>query len=108
MTNVFSDFAFKSTAQVKPYLGHDDFTGAVSYGDEVEIACTWIAVAEQARDNNGAEFVGRHTVYTADPRATYLSLIKLGDHSDWEEIRSVTSYDMAMFGTVVEYKLVTA
>ncbi len=81
--------------------------GGATYGEEYEIACNWIAEASQARDNSGAEFVGRHTIYTEDARPKYLDMIQLGGAGEWEEIRSRTSWDMAMFNDTMDFKLVT-
>lgn len=99
-------WSYQNTAKVKPFLGMSEWGGA-SYGAEYEIACTWIAESAQVRDNNGAEFVGRHTIYTEDPRPGYLDMIQLGGEGAWEEIRSKTGYDMAMFGDTMDFKLVT-
>jgi hypothetical protein len=82
--------------------------GDATYGPEYEIACTWVAEASQSRDNSGAEFVGRHTIYTEDPRPGYLDMIQLAASGEWEQIRSKTSYDMSMFKDSTDFKLVTA
>ena len=101
-----SRWSYRNTAKVKPFLSMNEW-GAATYGLEYEIACTWVAEATQQRDNNGAEFVGRHTIYTEDSRPNYLDMIKLAGADEWEEIRSKTSYDMAMFGDTPDFKLIT-
>lgn len=101
-----SRWSLKNTAKVKPFLSRDEW-GAATYGTEYEIACTWIAESTQARDNTGAEFVGKHTIYTEDARPKYLDMIQLAGAGEWEEIRSKTSYDMAMFNDTMDFKLVT-
>lgn len=101
-------WSYKAVATVRPYEGMDYRTGEITYGEEYTILCTWEANTEQARDNDGAEFVGRHIVYHEDPRPKYLDQIKLTGHTEWEQIRSVTVYDMAMFGDLPDYRMVTA
>jgi len=85
----------------------DLMTGETQYGDEYTIACTWTAEAAQERDDRGAEFVSRHQVFTEDDRPKYLDMIRLGDSGEWEQIRSVTGWDMAMFSDTPDFKLVT-
>ena len=104
--SVISRWSYRNTAKVKPFLSRDEW-GAATYGTEYEIACTWIAESTQARDNTGAEFVGKHTIYTEDARPKYQDMIQLGGVGEWEEIRSKTSYDMAMFNDTMDFKLVT-
>ena len=109
-------------------------TGATVYGDEYEIACNWIAESKQERDDQGAEFVSRHIIFTEDPRPKYLDMIRLSGFgiafmsgsseeqsgseveyagseilsgSGWEEIRAKTSWDMALFNDSMDFKLVT-
>lgn len=99
-------WSYVNTATVRPFVSMSEW-GGKTYGTEYEIACTFIAEASQARDSNGAEFVGKHTVYTEDARPGYLDMIRLGGMDEWEEIRSRTAWDMEMFGDTMDFKLVT-
>lgn len=106
-------WSYKAKAIVRPFVSMDDWTGATIYGDEYEIACNWTAEAEQVREAGGqsgargVEFISKHIIYTEDPRPKYLDLIAFDGSDGWEEIRSITAWDMAMFGDVPDYKLVT-
>ena len=100
-------WSYTNVATIKPRIGEDSWTGEVQYGPEYEIACTWAAETTQARDDNGAEFVGRHTIYTEDLRPQFLDLIRFQGSGGWEEIRSRTEWDMSPFGENPDVKLIT-
>lgn len=100
-------WSYKNVATVQPFVSMDDWTGAVIYGPEYTIACNWIAESTQQRDQTGAEFISRQIIYTEDLRPKYLDLIRLGTQDDWQEVRSKTEWEMAMFGDVADFKLVT-
>lgn len=102
-----ANWSYANTATVKPFSGIDLMSGVTSYGAEYEIACTWTAKAEQMRDDNGAEFVSKHEIFTEDSRPKCLDLIKLNGFDRWEEIRSKTGWDMSFFGETPDFKLVT-
>ncbi|MCO7643264.1 hypothetical protein NJI34_41610 [Pseudomonas sp. S 311-6] len=101
-----ANWSYTNVATIRPRQGEDEW-GNVSYGPEYTIACTWAAEASQQRDNNGAEFVGRHTIYTEDLRPKFLDLISFDGSNGWEEIRSVTQWDMSPFGETPDVKLIT-
>lgn len=105
--SVIARWSYRNTATVKPFVSIDPLTGVTVYGPEYEIACTWTAEATQQRDQNGAEFVSRYIFFTEDPRPKHLDMIRRSGHDDWDEIRSSTQWDMAMFGDTPDYKLVT-
>lgn len=100
-------WSYKGTATIRPFLGIDLMSGATEYGPEFTIACNWIAESKQERDDQGAEFVSRHIIYTEDDRPKYLDMIRLGESSQWEEIRAKTGWDMEMFNDSMDFKLVT-
>lgn len=102
-----SAWTYVTRATVRPRLGMDLETQSVQYGAEYTILCDWIAMAEQVRGDDGAEFIGRHTVYTEDPRPQYLDMIRLPGLDKFEEIRSRTMWNMAAFGQKADFKLVT-
>lgn len=102
-----ANWSYTNTAAVRPFVSIDMMSGATVYGSEYEIACTWTAKSEQARDNNGAEFVSRHQVFTEDKRPKFLDLIQFDGSNGWEEIRSVTNWDMSFFGEEPDFLLVT-
>nr|MBO2511803.1 hypothetical protein [Gammaproteobacteria bacterium] len=102
-----ASWSYTNTATVKPFVSIDPMTQESIYGEEYQIACTWTAKSEQARDDNGAEFVSRHEIFTEDPRPKYLDKIQLNGSTEWEEIRSVTGWDMSPFGETPDYRLVT-
>jgi len=106
-------WSYKNTATIRPFVSLDQMSGQSVYGDEFEIACNWTAESKPERESGGmsgsrgAEFISQHIIYTEDARPKYLDMIKLGGRDDWEEIRSVTVWEMAMFGDTPDYKLVT-
>ncbi|QFY99415.1 glycoprotein [Pseudomonas aeruginosa] len=51
--------------------------------------------------------MSRHQIYTEDRRPKYLDLIQFDGSNGWEEIRSVTSWDMSFFGEQPDFLLVT-
>lgn len=105
-----SDWIYTQKLLVKPYLGRDSWGEEEAYGPEYEIRGTWTAEAEQQRDQTGAEFVSRHTVFTPDPRPKRLDLIKpVGSPTwtQWEEIRNQLEWDMSFFGETPDFKVVT-
>ncbi|HCF2125413.1 TPA: hypothetical protein NH984_006374, partial [Pseudomonas aeruginosa] len=73
----------------------------------------WTAKSEQMREEGGqsgargAEFVSRHQIFTEDRRPKYLDLIQFDGSNGWEEIRSVTNWDMSFFGEQPDFLLVT-
>lgn len=102
-----ANWSYTNVATVKPFVSIDLMSGQTIYGEPYEIACTWAAKSEQARDERGAEFVSRHQVYTEDKRPKYLDMIQFDGSDGWEEIRSVTSWDMSFFGEEPDFLLVT-
>jgi hypothetical protein len=105
-----ANWSYTNTATIKPFVSIDLMTQETIYGEEYQIACTWTAKSEQARDDNGAEFVSRHEIFTEDPRPKYLDMVLLnGDDpaTGWQEIRSRTWWDMSFFGETPDYRLVT-
>lgn len=108
-----ANWSYTNVAIVRPFVSIDLMTQATIYDDEYEIACTWAAGGEQVRDAGGqggaqgAEFVSRHTIYTEDARPKYLDMISFDGSDGWEEIRSVTNWDMSFFGEAPDFKLVT-
>lgn len=102
-----ANWSYTNTATIRPFVSIDDWTGQATYGEEYTIACTWTAKSEQQRDARGAEFVSRHQVYTEDKRPKHLDLIKMNGSDEWEEIRSVTNWDMSFFGEEPDFLLVT-
>jgi hypothetical protein len=102
-----ANWSYTNVATVRPFLSIDLMSQETLYGPEYEIACTWAAKSEQARDDNGAEFVSRHMIYTEDSRPKYLDMIQFEGSDGWEEIRSVTNWDMSFFGEDPDFLLVT-
>lgn len=108
-------WSYRNVATVKPYLSQDLMTGETVYGDPYDIACTWTAESKPERDAGGmagargAEFISQHTIYTEDPRPKYLDQISFTGSNGWEEIRSVTNWDMSSLGEPdsPDFKLVT-
>ena len=99
-------WSYKNTATVQPFTGIDK-RGGKTYGPAYEIACTWEANSKQAATPAGLQFISRHLIYTEDARPKYLDLITLNGHSDAEEIKSRTEWDMEMFNDVPDYLLIT-
>lgn len=102
-----SRWAYTNTATIKPFERMESWSGEVIYGEPYEIACTWTAEAKQHRDGKGAEFVSTNVIFTEDTRPKYLDMIQLGGEGDFQEIRSVTNWDMSFFGETPDLKLVT-
>lgn len=105
-------WSYKNIATVKPFISLDQWTGQAIYGPEFGIACTWTAGAEQVRETggqSGAEFVSKHLIFTEDTRPKYLDMIMFTGSDGWEQIRSVTSWDMSSLGEPdsPDFKLVT-
>ncbi|SJN24425.1 hypothetical protein FM109_05480 [Vibrio casei] len=59
------------------------------------------------RDDKGQEFVSKNEIFTEDKRPKYLDLIQLNGDTQWQEIRSVTGWDMSFFNEEPDFKLVT-
>lgn len=108
-----ANWSYTNTATINPFVSIDLMTQESIYGEEFTIACTWEAKSEAVRDvggqsgSRGAEFVSKHHIYTEDPRPKYLDLIQLNGSDEWEEIRSVTGWDMSPFGEEPDFLLVT-
>lgn len=101
-----ANWSYTNVAQVRPVTGRDKW-GAKTYGDEYQIACTWIAEATTHMGQDGREFVGRHTIYTEDTRPQYLDEVMFDGSNGWEEIRARTKWDMSFFKETPDFKLVT-
>lgn len=110
-----SRWSYRNVAEVRALIGQDQLTGETTYAEPYEIACTWTAEATQERERGGqggaqgAEFIARHTIYTEDKRPKYLDEIKFDGSDGWEQIRSVTNWDMSSLGEPdsPDFKLVT-
>lgn len=109
-------WSYTNTAKVKRLIGLDRWKGVAEYDEPYTIDCTWTAAATEERGAGGqsgamgSEFVSKYEIYTEDPRPKHLDLILLnGDDEEtgWQEIRSVTHFDMSSFGEDPDYKLVT-
>lgn len=111
-----SRWAYANTATVRPVAGFDDWTGATTYGPEYQIACTWTAANEQVRESGGqsgaggAELIAKHFIFTEDRRPKYLDLIQFDGSDGWEQIRSITGWDMSALGEPdsPDFRLATA
>lgn len=101
-------WSYKAQATVTPFLSKNGQTNQNVYGTPFTILCNYTAAAEQRRDEKGQEFVSRYLIYTEDERPKYLDKITL-DNPDAlpQEIRSRTIWDMALFGDIPDYLLVT-
>lgn len=108
-----ANWSYANVATVRPFVEINMDTGKTTYGDEYEIACTWEAKSEMVREiggqggSRGAEFVSRHMIYTEDKRPKYLDMIMFDGSDGWEEIRSVTNWDMSFFNEEPDFLLVT-
>lgn len=108
-----ANWSYTNIATVRPFLSIDLMNQKAIYGEEYQIECTWAAKHEQVRDmggqggSQGAEFVSRHMIYTEDKRPKFLDLIQFDGSDGWEEIRSVTNWDMSFFGEEPDFLLVT-
>lgn len=102
-----ANWSYANIAKVRPFEGQNQLTGETLYGEEYDIACTWIGESKQERADDGAEFVSRHIFFTEDARPKYLDMIQRTGFDDWEEIRSVTQWDMSFFAETPDYKLIT-
>lgn len=106
-------WSYKNTARVKPFVDYDQNTGETIYGAEYTIACNWTAESKVEIDRGGQsgaigqEFVSQHIIYCEDARPKYMDMIALGDSDEFEQIRSVTGWDMNMFSDSMDFKLVT-
>lgn len=108
-----ANWSYTNEATIRPFISIDQMTGETLYGEEYTIACTWEAKHELVRAGGGqsgaqgAEFVSRHMIYTEDKRPKYLDMIKFTGSAGWEQIRSVTNWDMSFFGEEPDFLLVT-
>lgn len=102
-------WSYRNTAQVRPFVSEDSYSGTITYGDPFEIACTWAAESKQMRDANGDEFVSNYIIWSEDARPKHRDLILLNTDAatDWQEIRTHMEWDMAMFDDVPDFRTVT-
>jgi len=92
-----ASWSYTATATVWPLLGRDDWTGALSFGAPVPIACDYSSESKRMTDAAGVEFVTRQIVYTerADIKQGDRLLIGASTEADPVaagafEVRSVT------------------
>lgn len=108
-----ANWSYTNIAIVKPFENIDQWNGQIVYGEPYEIDCTWTAEAKMERESGGvggargAEFISKNIIFTEDPRPKYLDMIQLGGVGEFQEIRSVTDWDMSFFGETPDFKLVT-
>lgn len=105
-----ANWSYTNTAKVKRLIELDQWDGVAIYDDPYTIACTWSAKSEQMRDDKGMEFVSKNEIFTEDPRPKHLDMILLNgddEQTGWQEIRSVTGWDMSPFEEEPDFKLVT-
>ena len=104
-------YTYKAT--VAPFVGLDGVTGQTLYGTPYEIMCNVAAVTVEERaiggmsSANGMENNAQHVIYTEDGRPQKGDMIQFVESDGWQEILSRTFWDMAAFGDVPDYKLVT-
>lgn len=99
-------WSYKNVATVRPVLGLGEY-GEATYGEPYVIACNWAADNSMSRQEDGQEFVGRHTIYTEDLRPQYGDEIQFEGSAGYERIRSRTVWEAAMFNDTPDAKLVT-
>lgn len=101
-------WSYKAQATVTPFISKNGQTNQNVYGTPFTIWCNYTAKAEQRRDDRGQEFVSQNLIYTEDDRPKYLDKITLDYPGALpQEIRSRTVWDMAMFGDIPDFLLVT-
>lgn len=105
-------WSYKNTATVRPFVSEDGYSGAITYGTEYQIACTWAAESKTFRNPaslDGEEFVSNYIIWSEDPRPKYRDLILLNTEAvtDWQEIKTHMQWDMAMFDDTPDYRTVT-
>ncbi len=110
--SLIARWSYKNTAIVRPFIEEDLRNGGILYGAEYEIPCSWIAKSEAMREaaapaGRGEEFISRFVYYHEDPRPKFRDLIQRKGSTEWEEIRLVTEYDMAMFNDTYDYEAIT-
>lgn len=99
-------WSYKNVATVRPVLGLGEY-GEATYGEPYVIACNWTAENITARQEDGQEFVGRHTIYTEDLRPQFGDEIQFLGSAGYERIRSRTCWDMELFSDTPDVRLVT-
>lgn len=106
-------WSYKNIAVVRPFESMNEWKGEPIYGTPYTIDCNWTAEAKMERESGGvggargAEFVSQNIIFAEDPRPKYMDLIQLGGVGEFQQIRSVTGWDMEMFQDSMDYKLVT-
>lgn len=104
-----SRWTYTNTATVYPFESEDLYNGGTLYGTPYEIACTWESGGRLERDADGDEFVAMMIIYTEDARPKWRDQIQLAGHTDRNDIRAVTEWDMSPFDEPdsPDFKLVT-
>ncbi len=108
-------WSYMYTATVTPVGGVDGVTGETLDGTPYTIACNVVATQNtDIRPSGGAasgidgdEWIGRHTIYTEDPRPRKGDMIEFDGSDGQQIIRDRTMWDMTMFDDVPDYKLET-
>ena len=108
-------WANTSVATYWPFMGRDDWTGAITYGSPSLITCDYKAESIRATDQRGVEFITSQILYTEFGGAKYGDRVLIGDHTGVVdpvaagalEIRSVTRYADTFDQVSDDYKIMT-
>lgn len=104
-------WSYKNTATVRPFIGIDSRTGVIEYGEDYDIACTWIGeikvvVDQRVSGVSGKEFTSTMQVFCEDKRPNTKDLICVNDEKfTFREIGNITSFDMSAFNDTPDYTI---
>jgi hypothetical protein len=107
-------WALTSKATYWPNTGRDDWTGQITYGAPVVIACDYSAESVRMTDAQGVEFTTRQIIHTEAAGIKQGDMILIGVSALASpiaagafEVRAVTRYADTLDGLVEDVKVAT-
>lgn len=79
-------WSYTAKATVWPFLGRDDWSGAVQYGPPVVFLCDYSSESKRMTDAKGIEFTSRQTIYTEKADIKQMDMVLIGESAALDPI----------------------
>lgn len=109
-----ASWSYTSRATVWALLGRDDWTGLITYGAPVVIACDYSAESIRMTDAKGVEFTTRQVIHTEHDEFKQGDMVLIGVSALADpvaagafEVRAVTRYADTFDNVADDFKVMT-
>ena len=107
-----ANWSYTGQATIWPQLAREDWSGGVTFGAPVQIACSYKAATKTRTDARGREYTSTMEFYTEHAAANPGDKIAIGVHTgnpppDAREIRDVLRSQDIFDNVADDYRLIT-